>query len=434
MRKSFSPICLILAVLVLFAGCVSGEESEAKQPALCGAEQPAAVSDQKALQMLGGFADDRGYYLTNYEDGEHPSGTIWYVDFELAQMYPLDAFLMPDGTGDGGTSRQLYPYADYLFEVIPERCGETPPCIIVRDRSGKNPRMLISYADAAEMMSDNRYNDRFVSLSSLYFDGKYLYYLEKTRIKADETPADQVTGTTVLQHQDVLRWNALDVQTGQLVDSLELQDADIGRPVGVADGEPLFLKEIYPQKNGEYSTYELRLLDSGSGLTSTIYTLAGENYYRSTAQNPQDGIFYYVNEDRTFVRVDLNTGQESVTGALPSEWEAVTGFEAVGGRYALSVQCGGQTLHFWTDKPGESMSAYDPICYGTQIGMIPIPVLGIHGSEYFGPIQSKTEQITVSDQNGAPVSVERDLLVYGMIDQQAFWCGRLEYREITALA
>ena len=421
-------ISLLLASLLLLAGCTAPAQSTASAPAETAAAQAPAAANAGDVHMLTNLYDGGQYrmlYTSYYPDCvrkiDYAAATAQSMcqisgcrhDSESCPAYGCNVFYQ-----DGDVL--LHPYCVYSDgkldrEVLPRYAPDATAA----------PLFTLSAHTADFGISDNW----------LAADDQYYYFVASTVLTAtgsvsegspaqipDAAPGEPVTGEGYFLFR-------ADKSTGELTNL-----ADLGSVL--EDTSYWYLATAGEQKLYFYGTAK-----SDDFPRVSCYDLVSQEYTMLPEYSDKNGFFadgYYLKLDTlqgTLTAIDPITGQSTLlTDAFPigedliytatlfrDGW--VLGYSSYDGEDWIS--------HQFFRAPDGTLTELPQQMYCDARGTTPVNILDIQNGLVFLQYAYDTVPVSSYDYEGNPYTYDTYLPVYGIIPLQELLAGSQNYRELT---
>ncbi|MDY6007189.1 MAG: hypothetical protein SPJ00_03470 [Gemmiger sp.] len=419
-------IPILLASLLLLAGCTAPAQSTASAPAETAATQaPANVGDVHMLTNLYDGGQYRKLSTPYYPD------CVRKIDYATATAQSMCQF---SGCRHDSESCPAYSYAVFYQD------GDVllhPYCVY---SDGKLDREVLSRytpdATAAPLFTLSAHTADFgISDDCLAADDQYYYFVASTTLVGtgpickgspaqipDAAPGEPVTG----EGDFLFR---ADKSTGELTNL-----ADLGSVL--EDTSYWYLATAGEQKLYFYGTAK-----SDDFPRVSCYDLVSQEYTMLPEYSDKNGFFadgYYLKLDTlqgTLTAIDPITGQSTLlTDAFPigedliytatlfrDGW--VLGYSSYDGEDWIS--------HQFFRAPDGTLTELPQQMYCDARGTTPVNILDIQNGLVFLQYAYDTVPVSSYDYEGNPYTYDTYLPVYGIIPLQELLAGSQNYRELT---
>ena len=419
-------IPILLASLLLLAGCTAPAQSTASAPAETAATQaPANVGDVHMLTNLYDGGQYRKLSTPYYPD------CVRKIDYATATAQSMCQI---SGCRHDSESCPAYSYAVFYQD------GDVllhPYCVY---SDGKLDREVLSRytpdATAAPLFTLSAHTADFgISDDCLAADDQYYYFVASTTLVGtgpickgspaqipDAAPGEPVTG----EGDFLFR---ADKSTGELTNL-----ADLGSVL--EDTSYWYLATAGEQKLYFYGTAK-----SDDFPRVSCYDLVSQEYTMLPEYSDKNGFFadgYYLNLDTlqgTLTAIDPITGQSTLlTDAFPigedliytatlfrDGW--VLGYSSYDGEDWIS--------HQFFRAPDGTLTELPQQMYCDARGTTPVNILDIQNGLVFLQYAYDTVPVSSYDYEGNPYTYDTYLPVYGIIPLQELLAGSQNYRELT---
>ena len=419
-------ISLLLASLLLLAGCTAPAQSTASAPAETAATQaPANVGDVHMLTNLYDGGQYRKLSTPYYPD------CVRKIDYATATAQSMCQI---SGCRHDSESCPAYSYAVFYQD------GDVllhPYCVY---SDGKLDREVLSRytpdATAAPLFTLSAHTADFgISDNWLAADDQYYYFVASTVLTAtgsvsegspaqipDAAPGEPVTGEGYFLFR-------ADKSTGELTNL-----ADLGSVL--EDTSYWYLATAGEQKLYFYGTAK-----SDDFPRVSCYDLVSQEYTMLPEYSDKNGFFadgYYLKLDTlqgTLTAIDPITGQSTLlTDAFPigedliytatlfrDGW--VLGYSSYDGEDWIS--------HQFFRAPDGTLTELPQQMYCDARGTTPVNILDIQNGLVFLQYAYDTVPVSSYDYEGNPYTYDTYLPVYGIIPLQELLAGSQNYRELT---
>ena len=419
-------IPILLASLLLLAGCTAPAQSTASAPAETAATQaPANVGDVHMLTNLYDGGQYRKLSTPYYPD------CVRKIDYATATAQSMCQI---SGCRHDSESCPAYSYAVFYQD------GDVllhPYCVY---SDGKLDREVLSRytpdATAAPLFTLSAHTADFgISDNWLAADDQYYYFVASTVLTAtgsvsegspaqipDAAPGEPVTGEGYFLFR-------ADKSTGELTNL-----ADLGSVL--EDTSYWYLATAGEQKLYFYGTAK-----SDDFPRVSCYDLVSQEYTMLPEYSDKNGFFadgYYLKLDTlqgTLTAIDPITGQSTLlTDAFPigedliytatlfrDGW--VLGYSSYDGEDWIS--------HQFFRAPDGTLTELPQQMYCDARGTTPVNILDIQNGLVFLQYAYDTVPVSSYDYEGNPYTYDTYLPVYGIIPLQELLAGSQNYRELT---
>lgn len=419
-------ISILLASLLLLAGCTAPAQSTASAPAETAATQaPANVGDVHMLTNLYDGGQYRKLSTPYYPD------CVRKIDYATATAQSMCQI---SGCRHDSESCPAYSYAVFYQD------GDVllhPYCVY---SDGKPDREVLSRyapdATAAPLFTLSAHTADFgISDDCLAADDQYYYFVASTTLVGtgpickgspaqipDAAPGEPVTG----EGDFLFR---ADKSTGELTNL-----ADLGSVL--EDTSYWYLATAGEQKLYFYGTAK-----SDDFPRVSCYDLVSQEYTMLPEYSDKNGFFadgYYLKPDTlqgTLTAIDPITGQSTLlTDAFPigedliytatlfrDGW--VLGYSSYDGEDWIS--------HQFFRAPDGTLTELPQQMYCDARGTTPVNILDIQNGLVFLQYAYDTVPVSSYDYEGNPYTYDTYLPVYGIIPLQELLAGNQNYRELT---
>ena len=419
-------ISILLASLLLLAGCTAPAQSTASAPAETAATQaPANVGDVHMLTNLYDGGQYRKLSTPYYPD------CVRKIDYATATAQSMCQI---SGCRHDSESCPAYSYAVFYQD------GDVllhPYCVY---SDGKLDREVLSRytpdATAAPLFTLSAHTADFgISDNWLAADDQYYYFVASTTLVGtgpickgspaqipDAAPGEPVTGEGYFLFR-------ADKSTGELTNL-----ADLGSVL--EDTSYWYLATAGEQKLYFYGTAK-----SDDFPRVSCYDLVSQEYTMLPEYSDKNGFFadgYYLKLDTlqgTLTAIDPITGQSTLlTDAFPigedliytatlfrDGW--VLGYSSYDGEDWIS--------HQFFRAPDGTLTELPQQMYCDARGTTPVNILDIQNGLVFLQYAYDTVPVSSYDYEGNPYTYDTYLPVYGIIPLQELLAGNQNYRELT---
>lgn len=421
-------ISLLLASLLLLAGCTAPAQSTASAPAETAAAQAPAAANAGDVHMLTNLYDGGQYrmlYTSYYPDCvrkiDYAAATAQSMcqisgcrhDSESCPAYGCNVFYQ-----DGDVL--LHPYCVYSDgkldrEVLPRYAPDATAA----------PLFTLSAHTADFGISDNW----------LAADDQYYYFVASTVLTAtgsvsegspaqipDAAPGEPVTGEGYFLFR-------ADKSTGELTNL-----ADLG---SVLEDTSYW----YLATAGEQKLYFYGDAINDDFLRVSCYDLVSQKYTLLPEYSDKNGFLadgYYLKPDAlqgTLTAIDLITGQSTLlTDAFPIGEDLIYTATLFRDGWVLSYSSydGEDWIsHQFFRAPDGTLTELPQQMYCDARGTTPVNILDIQNGLVFLQYAYDTVPVSSYDYEGNPYTYDTYLPVYGIIPLQELLAGNQNYRELT---
>ena len=421
-------ISLLLASLLLLAGCTAPAQSTASAPAETAAAQAPAAANAGDVHMLTNRYDGGQYRMLSTPYYPDCVRKIDYAAATAHSMCPISGCQHESESCPAYGCNVFYQDGDVLLH---------PYCVY---SDGKLDREVLSRytpdATAAPLFTLSAHTADFgISDNWLAADDQYYYFVASTVLTAtgsvsegspaqipDAAPGEPVTGEGYFLFR-------ADKSTGELTNL-----ADLGSVL--EDTSYWYLATAGEQKLYFYGTAK-----SDDFPRVSCYDLVSQEYTMLPEYSDKNGFFadgYYLKLDTlqgTLTAIDPITGQSTLlTDAFPigedliytatlfrDGW--VLGYSSYDGEDWIS--------HQFFRAPDGTLTELPQQMYCDARGTTPVNILDIQNGLVFLQYAYDTVPVSSYDYEGNPYTYDTYLPVYGIIPLQELLAGSQNYRELT---
>ena len=421
-------ISLLLASLLLLAGCTAPAQSTASAPAETAAAQAPAAANAGDVHMLTNLYDGGQYRMLSTPYYPDCVRKIDYAAATAHSMCPISGCQHDSESCPAYGCNVFYQDGDVLLH---------PYCVY---SDGKLDREVLPRyapdATAAPLFTLSAHTADFgISDNWLAADDQYYYFVASTVLTAtgsvsegspaqipDAAPGEPVTGEGYFLFR-------ADKSTGELTNL-----ADLGSVL--EDTSYWYLATAGEQKLYFYGTAK-----SDDFPRVSCYDLVSQKYTMLPEYSDKNGFFadgYYLNLDTlqgTLTAIDPITGQSTLlTDAFPigedliytatlfrDGW--VLGYSSYDGEDWIS--------HQFFRAPDGTLTELPQQMYCDARGTTPVNILDIQNGLVFLQYAYDTVPVSSYDYEGNPYTYDTYLPVYGIIPLQELLAGNQNYRELT---
>ena len=421
-------ISLLLASLLLLAGCTAPAQSTASAPAETAAAQAPAAANAGDVHMLTNRYDGGQYRMLSTPYYPDCVRKIDYAAATAHSMCPISGCQHDSESCPAYGCNVFYQDGDVLLH---------PYCVY---SDGKLDREVLSRyapdATAAPLFTLSAHTADFgISDNWLAADDQYYYFVASTALTAtasvsegspaqipDAAPGEPVTGEGYFLFR-------ADKSTGELTNL-----ADLGSVL--EDTSYWYLATAGEQKLYFYGTAK-----SDDFPRVSCYDLVSQEYTMLPEYSDKNGFFadgYYLKLDTlqgTLTAIDPITGQSTLlTDAFPigedliytatqfrDGW--VLGYSSYDGEDWIS--------HQFFRAPDGTLTELPQQMYCDARGTTPVNILDIQNGLVFLQYAYDTVPVSSYDYEGNPYTYDTYLPVYGIIPLQELLAGSQNYRELT---
>ena len=421
-------ISLLLASLLLLAGCTAPAQSTASAPAETAAAQAPAAANAGDVHMLTNLYDGGQYRKLSTPYYPDCVRKIDYAAATAHSMCPISGCQHDSESCPAYGCNVFYQDGDVLLH---------PYCVY---SDGKLDREVLPRyapdATAAPLFTLSAHTADFgISDNWLAADDQYYYFVASTALTAtgsvsegspaqipDAAPGEPVTGEGYFLFR-------ADKSTGELTNL-----ADLGSVL--EDTSYWYLATAGEQKLYFYGTAK-----SDDFPRVSCYDLVSQEYTMLPEYSDKNGFFadgYYLNLDTlqgTLTAIDPITGQSTLlTDAFPigedliytatlfrDGW--VLGYSSYDGEDWIS--------HQFFRAPDGTLTELPQQMYCDARGTTPVNILDIQNGLVFLQYAYDTVPVSSYDYEGNPYTYDTYLPVYGIIPLQELLAGSQNYRELT---
>ena len=421
-------ISLLLASLLLLAGCTAPAQSTASAPAETAAAQAPAAANAGDVHMLTNLYDGGQYRMLSTPYYPDCVRKIDYAAATAHSMCPISGCQHDSESCPAYGCNVFYQDGDVLLH---------PYCVY---SDGKLDREVLSRytpdATAAPLFTLSAHTADFgISDNWLAADDQYYYFVASTVLTAtgsvsegspaqipDAAPGEPVTGEGYFLFR-------ADKSTGELTNL-----ADLGSVL--EDTSYWYLATAGEQKLYFYGTAK-----SDDFPRVSCYDLVSQEYTMLPEYSDKNGFFadgYYLKLDTlqgTLTAIDPITGQSTLlTDAFPIGEDLIYTATLFRDGWVLSYSSydGEDWIsHQFFRAPDGTLTELPQQMYCDARGTTPVNILDIQNGLVFLQYAYDTVPVSSYDYEGNPYTYDTYLPVYGIIPLQELLAGSQNYRELT---